>query len=196
VVYDGELPRIVTERLTIAIPEPPLAREMLAYQKRNAAHFTRWTPPRPQAFYSIEYWERRLESYVEEWRKGRAARFALHEKGAPDVIVGTCGLSEISLGAFRGCLLGYGIDEASQGKGLMLEAVTAVVRFAFDVLRLHRVMANYMPTNEHSGALLKRAGFTVEGYARDYLFIDGRFRDHVLAAITNTALDDPTRFET
>jgi ribosomal-protein-alanine N-acetyltransferase len=29
---------------------------------------------------------------------------------------------------------------------------------------------------------LRALGFTVEGYARDYLFIDGAWRDHVLTA--------------
>jgi ribosomal-protein-alanine N-acetyltransferase len=51
-------------------------------------------------------------------------------------------------------------------------------------------MANYVPTNERSGRLLRRLGFVVEGYARDYLFIGGRFQDHVLTALTNGALGD------
>ncbi len=67
----------------------------------------------------------------------------------------------------------------------MVEAVLAAVRFAFERLRLHRVMANYMPHNQRSGAVLRSAGFTVEGYARDYLLIDGRWQDHVLTAISN-----------
>jgi ribosomal-protein-alanine N-acetyltransferase len=46
-------------------------------------------------------------------------------------------------------------------------------------------MANYIPTNERSGLLLKRLGFAVEGYARDYLLINGQWRDHVLTALTN-----------
>ena len=40
-------------------------------------------------------------------------------------------------------------------------------------------MANYVPTNERSGRVLRRLGFVVEGYARDYLFIGGAWRDHV-----------------
>lgn len=52
-------------------------------------------------------------------------------------------------------------------------------------------MANYVPTNERSGRLLRRLGFTVEGYARDYLFIDGAWRDHVLTSLTNPAVNQP-----
>jgi ribosomal-protein-alanine N-acetyltransferase len=63
--------------------------------------------------------------------------------------------------------------------------VNAVVGFAFETLRLHRVMANYQPINERSGKLLRRLGFVTEGYARDYLFINGAWRDHVLTALTS-----------
>ena len=46
-------------------------------------------------------------------------------------------------------------------------------------------MANYMPTNEASGKVLKRLGFTVEGYARDYLCLNGKWEDHILTSLTN-----------
>lgn len=50
---------------------------------------------------------------------------------------------------------------------------------------MHRIMANYMPHNQRSGALLARLGFEREGYAKDYLLIDGKWQDHVLTALTN-----------
>jgi ribosomal-protein-alanine N-acetyltransferase len=46
-------------------------------------------------------------------------------------------------------------------------------------------MANYLPQNERSARVLKGLGFVVEGYAKDYLYIDGRWQDHVLTALTN-----------
>ena len=54
--------------------------------------------------------------------------------------------------------------------------------WCFRNIGLHRVEANYQPSNERSGRLLRSLGFTVEGYARDYLYIDGAWRDHVLTA--------------
>jgi len=47
------------------------------------------------------------------------------------------------------------------------------------------VMANFMPHNTRSNAVLRRLGFIVEGYARDYLFVNGTWRDHVLTSLTN-----------
>jgi ribosomal-protein-alanine N-acetyltransferase len=38
-----------------------------------------------------------------------------------------------------------------------------------------------------SGRLLRALGFVVEGYARDYLQINGRWEDHILTSLTNQA---------
>jgi ribosomal-protein-alanine N-acetyltransferase len=53
--------------------------------------------------------------------------------------------------------------------------------------KLHRIGANYMPHNARSGRLLAGLGFRIEGYARDYLYIDGAWRDHVLTSLVNDA---------
>lgn len=46
-------------------------------------------------------------------------------------------------------------------------------------------MANYMPHNRRSGNVLKSLGFNIEGYARDYLYINGYWEDHILTSLTN-----------
>ena len=71
----------------------------------------------------------------------------------------------------------------------MSEALRATNAFVFDVIRLHRIMANYRPENVRSGRLLERLGFVREGIAKDYLFIDGAWRDHVLTSLTNARFD-------
>jgi ribosomal-protein-alanine N-acetyltransferase len=52
----------------------------------------------------------------------------------------------------------------------------------FERMNLPRLMANYMPTNEQSGRLLRKLGFSVEGYARDYLLLQGTWKDHPLTS--------------
>jgi ribosomal-protein-alanine N-acetyltransferase len=46
-------------------------------------------------------------------------------------------------------------------------------------------MANYMPRNQRSANVLKRLGFVVEGYARNYLLINNHWEDHILTSLTN-----------
>jgi ribosomal-protein-alanine N-acetyltransferase len=85
------------------------------------------------------------------------------------------------------CNLGYGLAEKRQGEGIMREALELAIDYAFKHMNLHRLQANYMPHNRRSGGLLRRLGFTVEGYARDYLFLNGAWEDHVLTSLTNPA---------
>lgn len=179
-----------TDRLVLLLPMRVHAEAIADYFARNTEHLARWSPPRAPGFETAAYWRGRIAVQQAAFEEGRAAQLVLAPKAEPRRIIGTVALTEIVRGALRACLLGYGIDRDEQGKGLMREAVAAVVKFAFETLRLHRVMANYLPTNERSGALLRSLGFVVEGYARDYLFIDGKFRDHVLTALVNHELED------
>jgi ribosomal-protein-alanine N-acetyltransferase len=71
----------------------------------------------------------------------------------------------------------------------MAEALRATNEFVFREMRLHRIMANYRPENVRSGKLLERLGFVREGLAKDYLFIDGAWRDHILTALVNPRFD-------
>jgi ribosomal-protein-alanine N-acetyltransferase len=70
--------------------------------------------------------------------------------------------------------------------------LTGAVSFAFDSLRLHRVEAACLPENQASRRLLLRVGFSEEGYARQYLKINGRWQDHLLFALLDN--DPPGRF--
>jgi len=106
-------------------------------------------------------------------------------------VLGTCNLTQIHRGPSQSCNLGYTLDVDAVGHGFLTEALETVILFAFEKLHLHRIEANYIPTNERSGRVLRRLGFTVEGYARDYLDIAGAWRDHILTARTNSALAAP-----
>ncbi len=98
-------------------------------------------------------------------------------------IAGIINLSQIFRGPFQNAYLGYGLGVKFTGQGLMTEAVSLVLRFAFKELKLHRIEANVQPENLPSIAVLKRCGFTKEGFSRKYLKIGGRWRDHERWAI-------------
>jgi len=173
---------IETPRLTLTLPGPSAAPEVLDYYERNRRHLAPWEPQRAEGFYEVAYWRKRLAADREEFRKGRSMRLFLMSKEDARV-VGNAHFTEIVRGPFLACHLGYGLDSRLEGQGFMSEALRAAIGYAFDELGLHRIMASYRPTNERSGSLLRRLGFVVEGYARDYLLIDGRWRDHVLTSL-------------
>jgi ribosomal-protein-alanine N-acetyltransferase len=98
--------------------------------------------------------------------------------------VGEINLSSIQRGPFQNSYIGYWIDEAQAGQGLMPEATAAILRFAFDDLRLHRVQISVIPRNASSRRVPEKLGLRDEGTALRYLEINGVWEDHVRYAIT------------
>ncbi|WNI28112.1 GNAT family protein [Streptomyces sp. ITFR-6] len=104
--------------------------------------------------------------------------------GADGAVAGFININNIVIGGFRCGALGYGVFAHAAGRGLMAEGLGLVLRHAFGPLGLHRLEANIQPGNEASIALVRRAGFRLEGFSPDFLFIDGAWRDHERWAIT------------
>jgi ribosomal-protein-alanine N-acetyltransferase len=186
-----DFPELETQRLRLVIARPGLEEALARFYRENfAGHLDRWSPPMPGDKFDPGYWTRQLPIYSREFEAGSSVRWVLLERAqeSPEV-VGTSNFTQIARGPFRACVLGYQLARRHEGKGLMHEALSATLDYAFRELRLHRVMANYRPENLRSGRLLKRLGFVQEGYARDYLFIDGAWRDHILTSRTNPYFD-------
>jgi len=176
---------IETDRLTLRAPRVQDAGAMLDYVSRNRAHLGRWEPSRGDAYYTLDHWQRLLAEQEGEIARGTAVRFLMTRREDPGRVIGTVNFTQVFRGAFLACYLGYGLDGASEGQGLMFEGTQAAIDHVFSVVGLHRIMANYVPTNERSGRVLRRLGFNVEGYARDYLYINGAWRDHILTSLNN-----------
>jgi ribosomal-protein-alanine N-acetyltransferase len=184
-----EIPIIKTERLLLTLPALDAAPRMLVHFKENREHLTRWTPPATADSDTEDFWREVLMKARDEFTRGQSLKlviFPREELEGP--VQGVCNFSNIVRGPFHACYLGYHLDYRAEGRGLMREALTAAIEYAFQSLRLHRIMANYLPVNERSGKLLRRLGFTVEGYARDYLFIEDRWQDHILTSLINKNL--------
>jgi len=122
------------------------------------------------------------------------ARFASRRAGARNLgffavrlddraVAGVLNLSEIVRGAFDSAYLGYYALAPLAGAGYMTEAMVLVLDTVFFELGLHRIEANVQPVNARSLALVRRIGFTREGYSRRYVKVRGRWRDHVRFAM-------------
>ena len=129
---------------------------------------------------------------AQAWADGVAFGWWLfeHEGGQIDeqTVIGQIHFSGITRGVFHNAQLGYALDARWQKRGLMTEALRVVLAEVFSrSIGLHRVQAAYRPENLRSAAVLERLGFEREGVARDYLFIAGAWRDHVITALRNPA---------
>lgn len=168
--------------------------ELLAAQRKNAEHLRPWSPAAPpgQRRPTLAGAAHEIARYRALWRSGVSCAFYVFSNEVPAgkstrvtrPIVGRVTLGTIARGVFQNAYLGYWIDRDEQGRGLMTEAVRAVVDFAFGTAGLHRVQAGVMPRNPGSMRVLEKCGFRREGYAERYLKIADCWEDHVLFATT------------
>jgi [ribosomal protein S5]-alanine N-acetyltransferase len=192
---------ITTARLRLVAGDPGLAPAVCEFQRRNRRHFARWDPPTADSFYSLESQSARVALGVTAFQNDTAYRYWLIDAtrcgGArlpsSDVeVIGSLHFSQVSRGAFQSAMLGYALDEAYVGQGLMSEAIAAGLEEMFSPrVNLHRVQAAYRPENLRSARVLERLGFNKEGLAPGYLYIDGAWRDHIVASLRNPAFVAP-----
>ncbi len=181
-----DLPVIESERLVLRMC-PPDVEAIVAYYMRNRRHLREFTPVREENYYTLSYWNDQLTKNTSEFENGQSVRLFMLEKPESQTVIGAINFSNIVRNAAQFAHLGYDLDEKKQGNGYMTEGLKGAIAYAFSDLNLHRINANYMPTNERSGKVLRRLGFVVDGYARDYLRINGEWRDHIMTSLTNPA---------
>jgi [ribosomal protein S5]-alanine N-acetyltransferase len=183
---DFELPIINSERLFLRLGTKEDISYIVNYFKSNEDFHNPFSPLRPEAFFTEEFWNKQLELDVVEFVNDYSLKLFIFKKGNLREVIGNINFRNFTRGAAQYCTLGYSLAQSQQGKGLMTEALESAIKYVFHELNIHRIMANYMPHNRRSGNLLKRLGFVIEGYARDYLMINGQWEDHILTSLTNS----------
>ncbi len=97
-------------------------------------------------------------------------------------LVGACNLTNVQRSVAQCANIGYWVGERYARQGFARASVRAACKFAFEGLALHRVEAAVRSENAPSKALLEALGFQFEGIGRQYLKIDGAWRNHDLYA--------------
>lgn len=175
--------RLTTDRMVLRLVHERDAHRMADYYVENRAFLKPWEPVRDESHCYPSGWQARLGLISEMQKQGNAYYFILLDPNENQV-QGVANFSNVLRGSFHACFLGYSLGEKWQGQGLMFEALQSLIRYMQRQQKMHRIMANYMPHNQRSGDLLSRLGFEREGYAKDYLLIDGKWQDHILTALT------------
>jgi [ribosomal protein S5]-alanine N-acetyltransferase len=154
------------------------------YYLDNAAHLKAWERTTEKGFHDVDEWKPRLKLRRKEQEEGRSAYFIAYGE-EPRKIIGSCSLTGITQGAFMACFMGYSVAKSCEGQGVMTKLCQHAIAYAFTELQLNRIMANYMPSNARSEKLLTNLGFVKEGFAKKYLFINGRWEDHIMTSLLN-----------
>ncbi len=141
-----------------------------------------WEPTWSHDALSRSAFRRRVRAYDREWQQGTGYSLMLFRRD-DEALLGGMTLTNLRRGVAQCASLGYWIGAPHARRGYMTEGIGAMLTFCFEDLGLHRVEAACLPSNAASKALLARMGFREEGYAREYLRINGRWQDHLLFAI-------------
>jgi ribosomal-protein-alanine N-acetyltransferase len=161
---------------------PPRAADYVEWRELRSASrsfLQPWEPTWPADDLSRAAFRRRLTAYGRDRDLGAAYPFFVF-RGADDALTGGITLSNIRRGVAQMGSVGYWCGWPFTRQGHTLAAVRTLADFAFQRLGLHRLEAACVPENAPSRALLAKAGFAEEGFARAYLKINGVWRDHVL----------------
>jgi ribosomal-protein-alanine N-acetyltransferase len=172
---------------------PPRPRDFEAWRtlRRESRDFLKPYEPRwTEADLNRQAFGARLLRGRNEAKRGTDFSFLVFDRSSgAEILVGGLTISNIRRRAAQYANLGYWMGEAYAGRGLMSEAVGALLPFYFDTLGLHRLHAAFLPHNIASRRVLEKNGFREEGYAEHYLQIDGKWADHVLFALTRERWD-------
>lgn len=137
-------------------------------------HWDERTPNAVQAFV-----DRFIDAQAEEPR--RVFQLAITLRG-DNRLIGNCGVRTATAGAREG-ELGYELDPDAWGRGYATEAATAMLRWGFAELGLHRVAAQCIAENVASARVLEKLGLQLEGRLRENVWMKGRWWDTLVYGV-------------
>ena len=153
-------------------------------RKENMSYLKPWEPTWNIHELERSHFVKRVRFFEKLSINDEAYSFLIFEK--PNLrLIGEININNVQRGVVQSCSIGYWISENKMGLGLMREAISLIKKFSFDELELHRIEAACLEKNQRSLNTLKKNHFNIEGVARKYLKINGKWQDHVLLSCIN-----------
>ena len=178
--------RLIGRRLVLRPLDVRDFEEWREVRRHNVDWLTRWEPRRIPGQADVvenrDAFAARCSARAREWQLGTGYGFGVFTSGGS--LVGEMNLSSVQRGPFQNAYVGYWVDEACAGQGIVPESVVVVCRHAFEELGLHRLQIAIIPRNSASRRVVEKLGIRDEGVAVRYLEINGQWEDHIRFAIT------------
>lgn len=171
-----------TERTDVHLLVTDLAEAFQHYLLNNRSHLAPFEPLRNDDYFKLENISSRIINSLNDYEHNKCLNLVFTLKNESKII-GSINFTNFIFGVFEACYLGFSLDHAYQGKGLMHEALTKSISYVHEKYGMHRIMANHLPDNMRSSKTLESLGFVKEGYAQSYLKINGVWQDHVLNSL-------------
>ena len=175
--WGDEVPALAGERIVLR----PLRNDDLddlfaIYSDREVMRF--WSSP---AHKSREQTGQLLRDIADGFHSRRLFEWGIVDR-SEDRVLGTATLFRVDP-EHRRAEIGYALARSAWGRGLATEALSILIRFAFEELHLHRLEADADPRNERSLRALARQGFRREGTQLERYWLAGEIQDGALLGL-------------
>lgn len=155
------------------------------FNLRSDSDFMKYLSRHPmQEMSEAELW---VKNIMQSFEQKKGISWKICHQGQNELL-GYIGFWQIDFYNCRG-EVGFGLHPNFQGKGLMKEALLAILDYGFNQMNIHSVLADIDPNNLASAGLLQSCGFQKEGYIRENFYFDGNFLDSEFYGILKRDLE-------
>lgn len=173
-------PILETERLYLR--ELQIEDKEVMFELRTDANIMRYIPRPP--LHDIDDAMALIEKMKLGMTNLQSINWAMTLKDSPEMI-GSIAFINIQREHYR-TEVGYMMHPAFHRKGLMSEALKAVIQYAFETLHFHSIEAVIDPDNIASENLLIQHNFRKEAHLRENFFFQGQFLDSVIYSLISS----------
>ncbi len=155
----------------------------------SASFLMPWEPLWPHDAVSSSFYMRQWRRFSRRWIQDREYAFLIFRRqpnGQEGGLLGGITITDIKRSVYQVGTLGYWMGAPFAGQGVMREAISLLLPFAYQQLGLHRLEATVMPENERSIRLLRSLGFREVGLSKQNMQIEGAWRDQIIFEKTRT----------
>jgi ribosomal-protein-alanine N-acetyltransferase len=170
-------PELETERLVLREIVPSDAEDL--FRIFSDEETLRYWSCRP--YTSVDQASSLIESIAKQVREDTGIHWGITLRGNGRLI-GKCGYNEWRRAHRRGDI-SYIIAREHWGKGVVSEAMGAVINYGFGHMNLHSIEAGVTPGNDGSTRVLERFGFRLEGHLRESFLAEDVFVDSLIYSL-------------
>ena len=173
--------KLIGKKVFLRYPETKDWKEWAELRQKSRKFLQPWEPHWPKNYLTKDFFEQLVnQTHISIKNKTSYIYFIFHR--VSKTLVGGINLTNMKNKLYKSITIGYWMGINFAGKGYMQDSIKNVCSFCFDDLKVNRIEAACLPKNIASKMVLIKSGFVIEGYAKKYLEINGKFEDHILLA--------------
>jgi len=160
--------------IVIKLIEKRHAQSFLNFIDKSRSHFSEWIPFVSKTT-NIDLTEKKIDLFLDMYKNGTGYFWCIWKDNN---IIGLILIKDVD-NQVRSAEIGYMIDKEFEGKGLIKESCTLMIKFIFNVLELNKIVLCCDDKNERSIMIAKKFGFSIEGILKDCIVINNKLRNTI-----------------